>query len=131
VTDAETTRTPTPPQDESPPGADTSMGADTAAGVAPVPSGAGGVPPSGTPPSAPAPSPAPSQGSTWRSSASDSGRNASLIFGAIVLIVGLWFFATRTLGLDLPEVDWGQFWPLILIALGAWIVLNAMRRRAD
>ena len=68
--------------------------------------------------------------STWRPPASDSGRNVSLILGAIVLIVGLWFFATRTLGLDLPEIDWGQFWPVILIVLGAWIVLNAMRQRA-
>jgi hypothetical protein len=74
-----------------------------------------------------APPPPPS---SWRPPASDSGRNASVIFGAIVLVVGLWFFATRTLGLNLPEIDWGQFWPVIVIALGAWIVLNAMRQRA-
>ena len=50
--------------------------------------------------------------------------------GSIVLVIGLWFFATRTLGLDLPDVDWGSLWPLILIALGAWILLTAMRQRS-
>jgi hypothetical protein len=48
----------------------------------------------------------------------------------IILIVGAWFFATRTLGLDLPEFDWGQLWPLILIGIGAWIVLGALRQRS-
>ena len=33
-------------------------------------------------------------------------------------------------GLDLPDLDWGQLWPVILIAIGAWIVLTAMRQRA-
>jgi hypothetical protein len=46
-----------------------------------------------------------------------------------VIAVGLWFFADRTLGLDLPDLDWGSLWPLILIALGAWILLGAGRRR--
>jgi hypothetical protein len=82
-------------------------------------------PPHGTlPPSQGTPPPA------WRPPASDSGRNASLIFGAIILILGVWFFATNTLGLDLPDLDWGQLWPVILIAIGAWIVLTAMRQRA-
>jgi len=80
-------------------------------------------------PAAPAPPAAP-PASTWRPPQSDSGRNASLVFGVIILIVGGWFFATRTLGLDLPEFDWGQLWPLILIGIGAWIVLGALRQRS-
>lgn len=59
----------------------------------------------------------------------DPGRLATVIFGLIVIAVGLWFFADRTLGLDLPDLDWGSLWPLILIALGAWILLGAGRRR--
>jgi len=51
------------------------------------------------------------------------------IFGAILLVIGLWFFATTTLDLDLPSLDWGVLWPLLLIGLGAWIVLGAMGRR--
>jgi hypothetical protein len=51
------------------------------------------------------------------------------VFGVIILIVGAWFFATRTLGLDLPDLDWGQLWPLALMGVGAWIVLGAVRRQ--
>ena len=80
-----------------------------------------------TPPASQA-APPPSQ--SWRPPASDSGRNASLIFGAIILVIGLWFFATQTLGLDLPDFDWGTFWPVILIAVGAWIVWGAFRQRS-
>jgi hypothetical protein len=46
----------------------------------------------------------------------------------IVLLIGAWFFATRTLGLDLPDIEWGQLWPLLLVGIGAWIVLNSVRR---
>lgn len=65
----------------------------------------------------------------WRPPQHDSGRNASVVFGVIILLVGLWFFATQTLGIDLPRLDWGQLWPIVLIAIGALIVLNAMQRR--
>jgi hypothetical protein len=51
-----------------------------------------------------------------------------VLFGVIILLIGLWFFASQTLGLDLPDLEWGQLWPLILIAIGAWIVFGAMRR---
>ena len=122
MTDADTTRTPTPPP--APPIDEPTVAppdpGPSAARPAPTP-----PPPQGTlPPSQGTPPPA------WRPPASDSGRNASLIFGAIILILGVWFFATNTLGLDLPDLDWGQLWPVILIAIGAWIVLTAMRQRA-
>jgi hypothetical protein len=53
------------------------------------------------------------------------------VFGVIILIVGLWYFATQTLDLDLPDLDWGQLWPVALIGLGVWIVLNALRQRSS
>lgn len=109
MTDSETTRTPIDPP---------SSGSDPSAPSTPPP------PSSGT--STPPPPPAPA----WRPPTSDSGRTASLIVGAIILVVGLWFFATRTLGLDLPEIDWGSLWPLVLIGLGAWILVTAMRQRS-
>ena len=65
---------------------------------------------------------------TWRPPPADHGRTASVVFGVIVLLVGLWFFASQTLGLDLPDIEWSQLWPLLLIGLGAWIVIGAMRR---
>jgi len=46
----------------------------------------------------------------------------------ILLAIGLWFFAERTLGLTLPRLQVGQLWPLLLIGLGVWIVLGAFRR---
>lgn len=61
--------------------------------------------------------------------ASDPGRLGSIAFGLVVIAVGLWFFADRTLGLDLPRVDWGSLWPLGLIAIGAWVVLGARDRQ--
>jgi len=128
VTDADTTRTPTQPPGDTPsvpPPAPSAPAPSAPAPSAPVPSAP--VPP---PPAATPPPPAATAPPAWRPPASDSGRNASLIFGAIILILGVWFFATNTLGLDLPDLDWGQLWPVILIAIGAWIVLTAMRQRA-
>jgi hypothetical protein len=58
----------------------------------------------------------------------EPGRVATIVFGLIVIAIGLWFFADRTLGLNLPDVDWGSLWPLILIAIGAWILIGAGRR---
>jgi hypothetical protein len=79
-------------------------------------------PPPGYAPPPPPPPP------SWRPPPADHGRNASLVFGAIILIVGLWFFASRTLGLDLPEISWSQLWPVILIVIGGWIVFGALTR---
>jgi uncharacterized membrane protein len=81
--------------------------------------------PAPAPPSA-APSPPPSTAS--RRPDADRGRNASLILGLLFLIIGGWFFATTTLGLDLPDLDWGQFWPVILIVLGLAIVVRSLDR---
>ena len=72
--------------------------------------------------STPPPSPA------WKPPPADHGRGASLILGIVFLIVGGWFFATTTLGLDLPDLDWGQFWPVILIVIGLAIVLRSLDR---
>ena len=55
-------------------------------------------------------------------------RYGSVVFGIIILAIGLWFFATRTLGLDLPRIDWAQLWPIILIGVGLWVVVGAVRR---
>jgi Domain of unknown function (DUF5668) len=59
----------------------------------------------------------------------DPGRLATIVFGLIVIAIGLWFFAERSLDIDLPEIEWGALWPLILVALGIWILLGAGRRR--
>jgi len=61
---------------------------------------------------------------------SDPGRLGTIVFGVVIIAIGLWFFAERTLGLDLPRIEWRALWPLALIAIGAWIVLGARNRRA-
>jgi Domain of unknown function (DUF5668) len=93
---------------------------------APPPQAAPPPPPQAGPPP---PSPPPPAQTEWRPPQADHGRNASRIFGIILLGIGLWFFATETLGLDLPELDWAQLWPIFLIGLGAWVVLGSMNRR--
>jgi hypothetical protein len=47
----------------------------------------------------------------------------------ILLAVGTWFFLEQTLGIDLPSVDWGSLWPVILIVVGAVVIFQGMRRR--
>lgn len=81
--------------------------------------------PNATPPPPPAAPPPPA----WRPPQADHGRNASLVFGIIVVVVGVWFFASETLGLDLPDLDWDQLWPIFLIGLGAWVVIGSLNRR--
>jgi hypothetical protein len=75
-------------------------------------------------PAAPLPTPPPA----WRPRPDDRGRTGPFVLGVIVLLIGLWFFATATLGLDLPRIEWRQAWPLILIAIGIWIVARSFGR---
>lgn len=101
---------------------------------------AGGEPPAATgpEPTAPAPptepqppavAPAPSAPPSWHTPDRGSpGRAGSIILGLILLAIGLWFFAEQTLGLNLPSLQWGQLWPLVLIAIGGWILLAQVRR---
>jgi hypothetical protein len=89
------------------------------------------APPPAAPPVAPAEPPPPSQPwppPSWRRG-EDSGRIGTIVFGAILLVIGLWFFADQTLGLDMPNLRWSQLWPILLIGLGAWIAIGSMRRR--
>lgn len=85
------------------------------------------------PPAAPAPAASPMPSApppTWTSRRTrDDGRAGAVIFGIILLGLGLWFFAEQTLDLDLPPVSWGDLWPVILIGIGAWIVVGSLRGR--
>lgn len=53
-----------------------------------------------------------------------------LLWGVLLIGVGLWFFAERTLRIDLPAIPWNDLWPVLLIGLGAWIVLRGATRRS-
>lgn len=53
----------------------------------------------------------------------DDGRGA-LLFGLILVLVGAWFLARQWL----PFLDTDLLWPVVLIAIGAVLVLGAIRR---
>jgi hypothetical protein len=61
----------------------------------------------------------------------DRLRNLDLggvIFGLIILGVGLYYFGQKTLGLSIPDLEWDRIWPLLVIALGIGIVFNNWAR---
>ena len=103
--------------------------------VAPVvpPVAAPPPPPIAPPPQVAAPAPVtpstPAVPPTWRTGGNDPGRASTIVFGVILLAIGLWFFADQTLGLDMPRLSWSQLWPILLIGFGAWIAIGSMRRR--
>lgn len=57
---------------------------------------------------------------------SDTG---TVVWGLILIGVGAWFFLDQTLGLEMPDVDWGAVWPVILIVIGAAVILQGLGRR--
>ncbi len=48
-----------------------------------------------------------------------------ILFGLILLGVGVYYIFRNTLGFVLPEIDSDQIWPLIVVAIGLAIVLRA------
>lgn len=58
----------------------------------------------------------------------DHGRTASILFGLVILGLGLWFLAEHTFGIALPRIRWSQIWPVFLVIIGLWVVLGSMRR---
>ncbi len=57
----------------------------------------------------------------------DGPRYGPIIVGLAILAVGLWYFADRTLGLELPRLDADQVWPVAVIALGVWLIVRPHR----
>ena len=53
---------------------------------------------------------------------------AALLVGVGLIVVGLWFFLDRTLGLDLPTIEWRGLWPVVLIVIGGAILLRSLDR---
>jgi uncharacterized integral membrane protein len=80
-------------------------------------------PPQSTIGTASAPPPPATPG--WTPPRGAEPRWPAIVFGVILIVVGLWFFAEVTLGLDLPTIRWGQLWPLILIVVGGLILYGS------
>ena len=52
----------------------------------------------------------------------------ALVFGAIVLFAGGYYFLRNTLGVDLGELDWDPIWPILVIAIGISILYGVLFR---
>ena len=83
-------------------------------------------PPPASPPSPPLPPLGPSP--TVQARRDDPGRTGTIVFGLILVVVGLWFFADQTLGIEMPRLRISELWPLVLIVIGGWVLLSSMRR---
>ena len=108
---------PTAPYD--PPQPPSSPSAESSQSSTPDPTTAA-TPPPPLPPMAPP--------GTVRSRRDDPGRTGTIIFGLILVAVGLWFFADQTLGLEMPRLRISELWPVVLILIGGWVLLSSMRR---
>ncbi len=92
-------------------------GAPPQAGWAPSPGGPATAPggwtaPPGTPPTQP----------QWVAPKVDSGA-AGIVAGAILVLLGVWFLVDQYV-----DIDWDLVWPVAVIALGAVLIVAAMRR---
>jgi hypothetical protein len=52
----------------------------------------------------------------------------ALVFGAIVLFAGGYYFLRNTLGVNLGELDWEPIWPILVIAIGISILYGVLFR---
>ncbi len=52
----------------------------------------------------------------------------AIIFGVLVLGVGIYYLLTNTFGLALPDLNWDMIWPIAVIALGVGIIWGAWNR---
>lgn len=60
----------------------------------------------------------------------ERGSNAaSIVFGLIVLGIGIYYFLDRTLGIAMPAIRWGSLWPILLVILGGLILFRSVERR--
>lgn len=55
---------------------------------------------------------------------------AALVTGVVLVVIGLYFFLDRTLGVALPRIQWSTVWPVILIAIGAIVLVRSVSRRS-
>ena len=53
----------------------------------------------------------------------------ALIFGAILVVVGAYYLLENMFGIVMPEINWDQVWPIIVIVLGGAVILRAVASR--
>ena len=80
-------------------------------------------PPSSPPPTSPSPPP------PWQPPRQRGTNVASILVGLVFLGIGIWYFLDTTLGLTMPDIEWDNLWPILLIAIGGVIVFRAATDR--
>ncbi|HEX6128393.1 MAG TPA: PspC domain-containing protein [Candidatus Limnocylindria bacterium] len=103
--------------------------------VAAVPPTEGGDAPTGTDAAAPAPA-AGEQPAGWAAYSAPEGgygaaharrrgSNGAMIFGLVLVLLGVWFLVDQLV----PGIDSDLLWPIALVILGGALLLVSMRRR--
>jgi uncharacterized integral membrane protein len=92
------------------------------------------------PPNPPGPTPQPGSDDPSRWQRRDTFRDryqwggardtGAIVWGLILLAIGVWFFLGTTLGISLPHINWSDAWPIILIVIGAIVIAQGLRRRS-
>ena len=54
----------------------------------------------------------------------------ALVVGLVLIVIGGYAFLDRTLGFDMPRIQWSSIWPVILIVIGGLILLRSFQRKA-
>ncbi len=65
----------------------------------------------------------------WRPPREPNSNVASMVVGLILLVIGIWYLLDQTLGFQMPRIDWSDFWPIILIAIGGIMLYRSASRR--
>ena len=52
----------------------------------------------------------------------------AVIFGALIVFVGVFYLLRNTLGFDLGDLDWDAIWPVVVIAIGSSILYRAYQQ---
>jgi hypothetical protein len=89
-------------------------------------------PPASPPPPSSSSSLAPPawQPPAWQPPPRQRGSNLpTILVGLVFLVIGIWYFLDTTLGLTMPDIEWDNFWPIILIVIGGVIVFRAATDR--
>ena len=72
----------------------------------------------------------PDRGVDWRPPRERETNIASMVVGIILLVIGVWYLLDQTFGIQMPRIDWGDFWPIILIAIGGIMLYRSAVRRS-
>ena len=68
-------------------------------------------------------------GPSWRPPRDRDTNLASIVVGLLLLAIGAWYLLDHTLDIEMPRIDWGDFWPVILIAIGGVVIYQSIRSR--